>query len=139
MPRSVGDTELIDDLSRVGDEIGGPPTPDDVNRIGAFDPDAYRRRFGSWNCALIKAGYDGPAANEGVPPEHLLAEIRRLGEELGRRPMAEEMADFGRYCTATVRYHFDCWETAVNRAYDEDFCGDGSVDWRDISTVTVAP
>jgi len=56
-----------------------------------------------------------------VSKEDLLAELRRLGEELGRRPKGEDMEAKGEYGCRVYFRHFDSWNGAVEEAGYEPY------------------
>jgi len=46
--------ELIEDLEKIKKEIGKIPSMSVYKQNGKYDPMTFRRKFGSWNNALIK-------------------------------------------------------------------------------------
>jgi hypothetical protein len=69
-PRSrdtIPDTELLDEIGRLYEEIGRPPFKDEMNERGKFSEIAYVRAFGSWNDALREGGYETFAERQDPP------------------------------------------------------------------------
>lgn len=62
--------DLLDELTRLADELDKTPTARDMENDGKFDTDTYQNRFGSWNDAILAAGlepnrgYAGPMNGE---------------------------------------------------------------------------
>ncbi|WP_435160013.1 homing endonuclease associated repeat-containing protein [Halorubrum sp. SY-15] len=49
--------DLLDELQRLGEELGKTPTRKEMEEAGAYAENPYRREFGSWSEALLAAGY----------------------------------------------------------------------------------
>jgi len=49
--------DLLDELQRLGEELGKTPTRKEMEEDGAYAEGPYRREFGSWSEALLAAGY----------------------------------------------------------------------------------
>ncbi|MGQ3329279.1 homing endonuclease associated repeat-containing protein [Halorubrum sp. FL23] len=75
----------------------------------------YTRRFGSWLAALEAAGFD---PDRGPTDAELLAELRRLRDDLEKQPSAQDMSDHGAYGTTTYVRHFGSWSAALEEAFD---------------------
>lgn len=114
----VPTVDLLTELERVADEHGAPPSASDMDDYGEYWASTYRRRFGSWNRAVKAAGFDPTAASTEIPKAELLDEIRRLADELGKRPTFREMTDQGNYGTETYIRRFGSWSEAVDAALD---------------------
>ena len=55
--RNVSDQELLDDLRKIADQIGTDKVNiDQYDQKGKFHSATLRKRFGSWNKSLEKAG-----------------------------------------------------------------------------------
>jgi len=85
---------------------------------GEYPPRTYYRKFGSWNEALEAAGFEPQSDNEKLSKAELLVELRRLADELGKRPRAQDMDAKGRYASSTYQKHFGKWSIAVEEALD---------------------
>jgi hypothetical protein len=113
--------ELLEELSRLGEVLGRPPTHAEMDRLGEYSPGTYRRRFGSWCEALAEAGFgsdatDRRADRRRISTELLLAEIRRLADENDRPPTYQEIEADGRYAGATYLDRFGTWNDALEAA-----------------------
>ncbi len=90
-PNRYTDDELIQWLQRFYEEFHTKPTADgfrNVKQLGFPDPINYQRRFGSWDNALIAAGY---SSNKLYDADFLKSEIRRFIREHGRPPTQNEL------------------------------------------------
>lgn len=65
---NIPKTELLDALQCLGDDLDRTPTAVDMEQEGQFGWATYKTAFGSWNDALIEAGY-GP--HNSLNPDHL--------------------------------------------------------------------
>ena len=122
-PNRYTETELLGHLRALANELGRPPTLEELNAADnrpSFKP--FRRAFGTWNVALTAAGFDPNHAMSHTEPEgysdtELLTHIRELAEELGRQPTQDEMhqAD-GRPSESTYKRRFGSWSDAIEQA-----------------------
>ena len=106
---------LIAELQRLADQINHPPGLRDMNQHGAHSSKTYQKKFGSWNNALRAAGLEINAETD-INKSNLSDELRRLGDELDRTPTSRDMADKGKYGTATYTHKFGSWNDAVQEA-----------------------
>jgi len=51
-------TELVEELQRLGENVGRPPTTQQMNEQGRYSTSPYQRMFGSWVGALREAGFE---------------------------------------------------------------------------------
>ncbi|QAU12149.1 hypothetical protein EKH57_05020 [Halorubrum sp. BOL3-1] len=115
--KHISDDELIAELQRLAGDDGDPPTTTDISDRGAYSRTAYEYRFGSWRDALEAAGFEPPPPQR-VPTEELLAELRRLHDELGGRPTTTIMREHGTYSLQTYYGRFDSWDDALDAAFE---------------------
>ncbi|ACM58521.1 conserved hypothetical protein [Halorubrum lacusprofundi ATCC 49239] len=113
----VSDAELIAELQRLAGDDGDRPTTTAVHERGAHAVTTYNDRFGSWRDALTAAGFDPPPP-QGVTTEELLAEVRRLHDELGGKPTTTVVRDHGAYSLPTYYSRFDSWGDVLDAAFD---------------------
>lgn len=113
--KDVNKTELEEEIRRLNEEYGRPPTAKEMERDGAYSVGTFSRAFGSWNEALSDAGFDPHNRND-IPDEELLAELKRLADELGRTPTAVDMESMGEFGHATYENSFGSWNTAITEA-----------------------
>ena len=111
----VSEEKLIQELTRLRDELNRPPTAEQMSRRGAYSVGTFDRRFGSWNNALKRAGLDLHNRTN-IPQKELLDEIVRLSDVLGRAPTAVDMESRGRFAHATYRSAFGSWNDAIKEA-----------------------
>ena len=106
---------LIDELLRVADEVGGPPTVADMNELGAYSVHPYKNHFGSWNAALTEAGLE---LNKvwNIDRDAMIDELLRLADEVGGPPTRGDMNELGAYSAQTYHNHFGSWTKALYTA-----------------------
>src|SRR3989339_1097811 len=87
----VKDSELIDDLKRVANELKTNTLPQSkYGELGQYDISTVIRRFGTWNKALHNA--DIQISNRiNICDEKLYENILRLWEHYGRQPRRIEL------------------------------------------------
>lgn len=62
---TLSEAELLEELTRVAEVCGAPPSVSDMRDEGKYGPRTYIRRFGSWNAAVKAAGFEPhPAPTE---------------------------------------------------------------------------
>lgn len=107
--------ELVEELIRLENELGRPPTSTEMNEIGAYSSETYRNRFGSWEEAIEYTGidYKHPLA---VTEEELIDELLETFNELGRVPASSEVDDVLGYTRATYSKRFGSYKNAVEEA-----------------------
>mgnify|MGYP002761285556 FL=1 len=93
---NLSEETLITALQEFAEELGQAPTSDEVDQNGPYTAAPYKRVFGTWNRALEQAGL-GVHSAWGVSKEDLVAELKRLNEELGHVPRKSEMRDQGKW------------------------------------------
>jgi hypothetical protein len=119
-PRSpqekLAEEELRDELRRLASELGHVPTVEEMNAEGEYWASTYRNRFGSWADAVEAAGFDSEKTGSAISPGTLLEELRRLGDELGKRPTVREMDEKGEFGSRTYVRTFQSWNHALEEA-----------------------
>lgn len=81
----VRNSTLLEDLRAGTEFFGRPPTVSEMNSYGYHSSETYKKRFGTWDAALVAAG----VAKEDILSSHeqdLLEELRAGTEVLGRPP-----------------------------------------------------
>ncbi len=106
---------LLAELMRLTVDLQAVPTIRDVEQYSEFSSEAYRSYFDSWNAALTQLDLE-PHRHIGVSEDELLAEIKRVQEEVGRRPTAEEVGEHGRYSLPVYYNRFGSWSTTCEQA-----------------------
>ena len=113
--RDVPREELIDEIQRLAEELGGPPTVAEMKEHGDYGVSTCSNEFGTWNEALKTAGV-GTNKQKDVPESDLLAEIHSLSEHLGRTPSALKMSKDGGYSVGAYERRFGSWNEALREA-----------------------
>lgn len=113
--------DLLEELQRLADELGEPPSRGQLREHGAYDSDPYRRRFGSWSAALEAAGFEpAPApASTKLTADQLQQELARLADDLGKQPTMREMSEHGQHSPNTYVRHFGSWSAAIEATFDK--------------------
>ncbi|MFC5368305.1 homing endonuclease associated repeat-containing protein [Salinirubrum litoreum] len=106
---------LLDALIELAEELGETPTRTQMNEFGRYSHAPYYRVFGSWNDALRAAGLTTNHEND-VAREALVAELRRLDDELDRLPRFDDMEEYGEYSGYTYLRRFGSWSEAKEAA-----------------------
>lgn len=114
-PGNVATEELIDDLRRLGDDLGRPPKTTDVMQGGEYSIATYYKHFETFADALEAAGYPAAPGNF-IPRELLLEALRELASDVGSQPSGAEMNEHGKYTASTYRRRFGSWEAALEAA-----------------------
>lgn len=112
--RDVPDNELLADLKRVAaTSPGSRLTWQGYRRAGTFGAETIRRRFGSWNAALERAGLEVNKRWR-IPDHELLNNIGELWTRLGRQPRRTDLAKHGsRFGSPTYEQRFGGWRKAL--------------------------
>ncbi|WP_423743545.1 homing endonuclease associated repeat-containing protein [Haladaptatus sp. SPP-AMP-3] len=120
----VSEDELLRALSELAESLDRIPTSTEMAEQGRFSPSTYRRRFGSWNEAIERAGLS-ETFDKSTPrrfsDQEMRDELRRMAGVLGRSPTSTEMDELGEYSAATYRRRFGSW---VNALADAGLCQD---------------
>ncbi|WP_256299311.1 DUF5797 family protein [Haloarchaeobius salinus] len=106
-PDQPSDEELLDELRTLDKRLETVPRWGDMNERGAYKSQTYIDRFGSWDDALEEAGVDKGG--------QLLAELKRVADELGRTPSTVAMNERGRYSASMYAKFFGSWSNAVDK------------------------
>ena len=114
----IPEAELVEELQRLGDELGKSPTVEAMNTDGKYWASTYKRRFGSWSAALTEAGFEPADARmeDQISHEDLLTAIERLAVEVDGPPTFQDMDDRGAYAARTYVNRFGSWNAAVEAA-----------------------
>ena len=106
--------EYLEDLREFADELGKPPTKQEMNDHGPHSTTPYYTRWGSWNDALEAAGL-GTNHRE-VTKEELLEDMRRVADEHGEPVRCGDIEEHGTYDPSTYFRHFESWFDAREQA-----------------------
>ena len=124
--RDQPDEELLKDLRAVAAALGAHALTYRVyEERGRFACETVRRRFGSWNRALAKAGLSASKRHR-IPNSELIASVAQVWMQLGRPPSRTEFDRLGSGASdSTVENRFGGWRRALEAVVLE--LGDGTV------------
>lgn len=114
---------LKDELRRVADELGEPPTVVEMREYGNHDPEVYQRRFGSWNGAIQEIGLE-PRGRQSIPRDELLENLTELTKKIGRCPTQDDINTHAEFSSAVFHKRFGSIQAAREAAgieIDGDF------------------
>ena len=114
--KRIPDRELLAELQRLYSELGTPPTQRDMTERGEYSNRTYQLRFGSWSKALQEAMLE---TNDGISEADLLADLRRLADELGGPPTTDDVREEGTFSLRVYYDRFDSFSAARERALDD--------------------
>lgn len=91
--RNIPEDTLLKDLIEVSKRLGKDCIGErEYNSNGQYTSGTFRRRFGSWNNALEKAGLR--ASNwQNVVDESYIQDIKRVGESSGKKSVTQAEYD----------------------------------------------
>ena len=105
---------LLEDLRRVASRLGKTSlTMDEYSALGRFHAATIRRRFGSWNAGLQKAGLEA-VERISVPDAELLADLKRVALMVGGSVLTRENYDsMGEFSSCSLVRRFGSWANAL--------------------------
>lgn len=112
---NLSEKTLITALQEFAEELGRPPTNDEMDQRGPYTGNPYKRSFGNWNQALRKAGLEINQTRD-VAKTELMSELKRLTEELGHVPRQHEMREQGNWSVTVYKKRFGSWTEALQAA-----------------------
>jgi hypothetical protein len=120
--QKIPSEELLAELKRLANEVDSPPpSTGQMNSQGEYSAWTYKNRFGSWSNAVEKADFEprdpqSQPTNK-IPRDQLLAELRRLADEIDDpSPSTVQMDQHGKYSAKLYRRRFGSWGAAVAAA-----------------------
>lgn len=125
--KQITDLEIINDLRQVANNLGKTSLKirDYVKENGAlYSYQTAKKRFGSWEAALIKAElktedsiYGIRYGETSINTDLLLSDIQRVAEELDNPKITlADYEKFGKYGGATIQKRFGGWNKAKQAA-----------------------
>ena len=108
--------DLLDELRRLGDVVDGTPSVTDMRERGNHSTDTYATRFGSWNEAVERAGFEPNRSSERVPTKTLISDVQRVADELGHPPSINEYREHGNHSIPTYMSRFGSWPESKEAA-----------------------
>lgn len=115
----LSDEELLNDVRRVYEEIGEPPSEEQYKQHGDHGYQTLRKRFGSIRQIREAAGVPNPdrrGGNNRIPEQELLDAIHEMADDLGRPPKRDEMLDDGPFSEGPYRRRYGSWNDALREA-----------------------
>ncbi len=129
--KGLTDEELLIKLSGTARSIGRDTiTMEEFNKYGSGHAITFTRRFGSWPCALERAGLQPSRSKIGISEAELFDNLREVWISYGRRPKYSEVkAPRSRFSAGTYENRFGSWLDAL-RAF---------VEWAKLESDSEAP
>jgi len=119
--KEIQDELYLDAVVDLAEELGRPPTWDEMRKQGRYSAVVGQDRWDNWAGAVAAAGLDPEQiptghGSEPIEREEYLQAIRTVAEKLGHPPTTQEMNEHGEY-TAGVAYRiWDSWSEALEAA-----------------------
>ena len=122
--RSISDQELLDDLKRVAQLFGDAQwiTHAQYSQYGTFAPNTLKNRFGSWESALITAGFSPQNKRHKThlhcsSKQSFIEDIQAVAKQLNKPTVTvTQYEQYGKYHRAYANTHFGSWENALKTA-----------------------
>ncbi len=107
------DEELLAELRRVADVLRKDSlSGDEFNRHSKLNRSVYKKRFGTWNKALLKAGLK-IRKRLILHDEEIFREIERVWDSLGHEPSKAEFDRMSNISSATIKTRFHGFRNAL--------------------------
>ncbi|MCG1004955.1 MULTISPECIES: homing endonuclease associated repeat-containing protein [Halobacterium] len=113
---AIPDEKLVEELQRLAEKFGRPPTIKEMNEQGEYWGSTYKNHFDSWAAAIAAAGYNPDYLSGRISDDDLLNELTHLGQQLDKRPTFREMEEQGAYDPKTYVRRFGSWNDALEAA-----------------------
>ena len=122
--RHIPDQELLDDLKRVAELLGNVRwmTYTQYVQYGNFSPSTIRNRFGSWENALVNAGFS-------IKDKHyrqhlhcpsrqaLIKDVQDTAQQLNAQTITSTQYElYGKYGRSCARNYFGAWANVLSAA-----------------------
>ncbi|MEX2317950.1 MAG: HNH endonuclease [Pirellulales bacterium] len=117
--RNISDDDLIADVRRVAiEEKTDTVTMEQYRQAGKFGSETIRRRFGSWNAALERAGFT-PSKRWRIPDDDLFSNLESIWRTIGRQPRRSDLVKTATTVSISVyEQRFGSWRNALNAFVD---------------------
>lgn len=112
VPKERSTSELLTEIRRLADD-SDPPSQADMDTDGAYAPETYRARFGSWTAALREAGFTPPTRGDRISDEDLCEALTELADKTENVPTSADMNEHGPYSAATYINRFGSWRDGL--------------------------
>ncbi|MDP2682183.1 MAG: HNH endonuclease [Deltaproteobacteria bacterium] len=115
-PKGVraSDEEMLADIVSVAKALGRDTLAyNEYSDAGKYGADTVRRRFGSWNNAIKRAGLKILKIH-GIPDEQLFENLQEIWIRLGRQPSRDALKrSNSKFGSATYEARFGTWNKAL--------------------------
>lgn len=112
----VSDEELLHKLNNLAETLGKTPSVREMDGKGEHSATTYRKRFGSWNEAVRKAGLKTNSNTPDLSDGTLLENLKEFAFDLNSTPTQKEMRQEGPHASSTYVKRFGTWNKAVRKA-----------------------
>lgn len=116
MVKKIDKEDIRNDIQRVYQKIGSPPSESQYNKHGQYSASVVRNRFGKFTEGRAAADIPNPdmrGGNNRITRKDLLEELQRLGEDLEKTPTREDLQEYGDYAENPYRREFGSWSEAL--------------------------
>jgi len=109
--------QLIFSIIKTKDYLNEVPSVKQMNKIGPVSERPIINSFGSYNNALLEAGFS-PKNPKNVSGEKLINELKRVSEEYcdGKTPRVKDIQKFSIFSHKIFINRFESWNKAVEKA-----------------------
>jgi 5-methylcytosine-specific restriction endonuclease McrA len=116
--RNITESDLLNDLIDACKRLNKDCiTEREYNTNGKYSSPTFRRRFGSWNLALEKAGLNIAGSWYNISDESYIEDIKRVAHLLDKKAITQaDYDDSGKYSHSAIRVRFGSWFKALERA-----------------------
>jgi hypothetical protein len=97
---------LVEDIKRVGQEIGHRPSKAEYDKWGQAYSSTVRRVFDTYNKGLIAAGYD-VVHPMNLTDEEIFTVYAKLWKKLDREPTPKDVNESGKFTWSTIKKRFN--------------------------------
>jgi hypothetical protein len=108
--------QLLAELHRLAVELENTPSSIDMNEYGRYSVSSYKKYFGSWSEAVNEADLEPRSTSKQISDTELLAELRRVAEEVDGPLRSRDIRDRGQYSVPTYCARFGSWNEACEQA-----------------------
>lgn len=117
MTEKISNEELLKELNRIIKELGRAPKRYELDNLGKYSSNAYKRAFGSFGEAIL-AVKQIPAYLRNCTKEDVLSEIKRIYAETKNVPTVKKFDELSiiRYQTARNLTKDQSWEELLIEA-----------------------
>jgi hypothetical protein len=116
--RNISESSLLNDLIDVCKRLNKDCiTEREYSANGKYSSGTFRRRFGSWNIALEKAGLNTAGNWYNISNDNYIEDIKRIAHLLGKKAITQaDYDDSGKYSSSAIRARFGSWFVALEKA-----------------------